>query len=831
MPSSTTRRLTYGCLSMGMLIVLALAAAALWFLRPPAQDLPSGLPIRIRLPSQGARLALEQTHGVLVEATGVKDLARVELWVDGQLAAAQLASGDPLPAAVHLGWRPPSAGAHTLIARGFDGKGTSGRSLPVVVEAIAREAADTYLFPATLEEGQTLEDLAALAGTSPQAIRDANPGLPANPGAGSVIDVPVPADALPGGAAFDEGADVPEAADQPIPEPEPPPGFPGPVDLQAAEGLGCEVRLTWSGGEGAIAFVVSALGPADSDFRLLAELDADRRSYTDIVPLPATYTYLVQASNEAGLTESNLAALETGDECEAYEVPPDEGLTAAQFEALELITDAPFDRLYCYLGLGASRYVRIPSDEDEFLTSPDGLVWDIERHASGIQRILFPRDPADPRPASIECWGWQGGSLGMLGAAEAGWAIGPQDFVGPGFRIPFLIDAFDGSRPIVPVGLFDPSILPPYDLAIPAHAVDCLSHIVWGAGREIEGGERRFMQWICNDLTDETLQWEWMPNEDTALSDLTGFRVFVNRNYAADPAEDDPHLSTWERLGQIGSAVKAYPIPLPPCGTTYGYKVQAFVDAVPFPDDPGDFREPPPFPLELERHSGPSDTYPLTGGECPTPRVLVEIALDSVAVHDTRDACFDIDFECEDVDLEAYGQGVWLREDAEGTVTEVARMWFWNERSTCGGVGHGCTLSEDEGRIRAHNITLLGMERISVCTPESGCTGFGTDHHRFQTWVGEDEKLSFDFNWWDYDDVSGDDIWCGTTEDASIFNAVVSGEGMTSFSLGPFGWEKWAGFDHKHADNPWTNTDYFRHQDGECEVDIVVTALEVEGLP
>ena len=146
-------------------------------------------------------------------------------------------------------------------------------------------------------------------------------------------------------------------------------------------------------------------------------------------------------------------------------------------------------------------------------------------------------------------------------------------------------------------------------------------------------------------------------------------------------------------------------------------------------------------------------------------------------------------------------------------------------------VGHGCTLSEDEGRIRAHNITLLGMERISVCTPESGCTGFGTDHHRFQTWVGEDDTLSFDFNWWDYDDVSGDDIWCGTTEDASIFNAVVSGEGMTSFSLGPFGWEKWAGFDHKHADNPWTNTDYFRHQDGECEVDIVVTALEVEGLP
>ena len=831
MPSPRTQRLTLGCLAAGALALLAIIAAAIWFFLPPSQPRLATLPVRIRIPSQGAHLALEQTHAVLVEATGGKDLDRVELWVDGQLAAAQVASGDPLPAAVQLGWRPPAAGAHTLIARAINRQGTTGRSLPVVVEVIARPTSEAYMLTATLEEGQTIEDLAALAGISPQAIRDANPGLPDSPGGGSVIDVPVPADVLPGGAAFDDGADVTEDGGQPIPEPESPQGFPGSVDLQALEALGCEIRLTWSGGEGAESFTVLAFGPGDLDFQILAELEADQQGYINIVPLPATYTYLVQASNETGITESNLAAIETSPECEAYEVPPDEEITAVQFEALELITETPFDRLYCYLGLGASRYVRIPADEDEFLTSPDGLIWDIERHAAGIQRILFRRDPADPRPATIECWGWQGASLSMLGSAQAGWDLGPQDFTGPGFHIPFVMDAFDGSRPIVPVGLFDPSILPPYELALPAHAVDCLSHIVWGAGREIEGGERRFMQWICNDLTDETLQWEWMPNEDTALSDLTGFRVFVNRNYAADPAEDDPHLSTWERLGQIGSAVRAYPIPLPPCGTAYGYKVQAFIAAVPLPDDPGDFRDPPPIPLEPERHSGPSATFTQTGGECPTPRVLVEIALDSVAVHDTRDACFDIDFECEDVDLEAYGQGVWLREDAEGTVTEVARMLFWNERSTCGGVGHGCTLSEDEGRIRAHNITLLGMERISVCTPESGCTGFGRDHHRFQTWVGEDDTLSFDFSWWDYDDVSGDDIWCGTTEDASIFNAVVAGEGMTSFSLGPFGWETWAGFDHRHADNPWTNTDYFRHQDGECEVDIVVTALEVEGLP
>jgi len=827
MPSPRTQRLTLGCLAAGALALLAIIAAAIWFFRPPSQPRLASLPVRIRVPSQGAHLALEQTHGVLVEASGGKDIDRVELWADGRLAAVQVASGDPLPAAVHLGWRPPAAGAHTLIARAIDRQGTTGRSLPVVVEVIARPTSEAYLLSATLEEGQTIEDLASLAGISPQAIRDANPGLPDSPGGGSVIEVPVPADVLPGGAAFDEGADVPEDGGQPIPEPESPQGFPGSVDLHALEALGCEIRLTWSGGEGAESFTVLAFGPGDLDFQILAELEADQQGYIDIVPLPATYTYLVQASNEAGLTESNLAALETSDECEAYEVPPDEGLTTAQFEALELITDAPFDRLYCYLGLGASRYVRIPADEDEFLTSPDGLIWDIDRHAAGIRRILFRRDPADPRPATIECWGWQGASLSMLGSAQAGWDLGPQDFTGPGFHIPFVMDAFDGSRPIVPVGLFDPSILPPYDLAIPAHAVDCLSHIVWGAGREIEGGERRFMQWICNDLTDETLQWEWMPNEDTALSDLTGFRVFVNRNYASDPAEDDPHLNAWERLGQIGSAVRAYPIPLPPCGITYGYKVQAFVDAVPFPDDPGDFREPPPFPLELERHSGPSDTFTLTGGECPTPRVLVEIALDTVTVHNTWDECFDIDFECEDVNLEGYGEGTWLRQDSEGIVTEVATMSFWNERSACGGFGEACVMSHGEGTVRAHDTLLLPMERIDTCTPESGCTGYGVDHHRFQTWIEDGDTLSFNFTWWDHDDVSGDDIWCGTVDDAAFGYGTVDGMGMTSFFLGPFRWETWAGFDNRHADNPWDN-DAFPHQDAECEIDIVVTGLEVE---
>jgi hypothetical protein len=90
--------------------------------------------------------------------------------------------------------------------------------------------------------------------------------------------------------------------------------------------------------------------------------------------------------------------------------------------------------------------------------------------------------------------------------------------------------------------------------------------------------------------------------------------------------------------------------------------------------------------------------------------------------------------------------------------------------------------------------------------------------------------VKFFFSWWDHDAVSGDDIWCGTTDDGGWLPAEVRGPGVTSFFFGPFSWETWAGFDHQHADNPWDN-DEFPHQDAECEIDLSVTGLDTEVAP
>ena len=108
MPSPRTQRLTLGCLAAVALALLAIVAAATWFFLPPSQPRHAALPVRIRIPSQGAQLAADQTHAVLVEAPGVKNLSRLELWVDGELAAVQTREGIRyLPRSNSPGGQPP----------------------------------------------------------------------------------------------------------------------------------------------------------------------------------------------------------------------------------------------------------------------------------------------------------------------------------------------------------------------------------------------------------------------------------------------------------------------------------------------------------------------------------------------------------------------------------------------------------------------------------------------------------------------------------------------------------------------------------------------------
>ena len=137
-------------LILGLLILCALIGlggiAGYSFLRPKsdqqqaaqAQARPG---VWFTAPQSGAQVPVEQPVMVHVVARGDNKIARVELWADGQLHAAQDSASpegiSPFPLVV--AWQPLSAGTHTLIARAF---GTDGARTQSTVNVEATSADD-----------------------------------------------------------------------------------------------------------------------------------------------------------------------------------------------------------------------------------------------------------------------------------------------------------------------------------------------------------------------------------------------------------------------------------------------------------------------------------------------------------------------------------------------------------------------------------------------------------------------------------------------------------------------------------------------------------------
>jgi hypothetical protein len=103
--------------------LLAVAAAAgYYFLRPK----PVGLPlVLINSPRHGEQVEVGREMTIRAVARDAGKVARVELWVDGQLHEAQDSSlpGGTSPFPLLVRWRPTSPGNHTLIAQAINTQG------------------------------------------------------------------------------------------------------------------------------------------------------------------------------------------------------------------------------------------------------------------------------------------------------------------------------------------------------------------------------------------------------------------------------------------------------------------------------------------------------------------------------------------------------------------------------------------------------------------------------------------------------------------------------------------------------------------------------------
>jgi hypothetical protein len=135
---------------LGLLILCALVALAAIvgysFLNPSSPGdavAQARLSVSFTAPQSGERVPAGQPVMVHVVANSDDKIARIELWADGQLHAAQnsaLPDGtSPFP--LVAAWQPTSAGTHTLIARAFGAGGARAQAL-VRMEAASSDDRD-----------------------------------------------------------------------------------------------------------------------------------------------------------------------------------------------------------------------------------------------------------------------------------------------------------------------------------------------------------------------------------------------------------------------------------------------------------------------------------------------------------------------------------------------------------------------------------------------------------------------------------------------------------------------------------------------------------------
>lgn len=852
-----------GLLALVILLAGLSAVLLLARLRQTAPDRAVGPRVQIRLPSPGSRLRMDNGQAVVIQTSTDEGVGRFELWVDGGLARIQVPSnpadgletapimpsgqkGNALAGVAEIPWRVGPPGAHILVARVYDAQGRMGQSRPVVVEAVGSSPVSAVTLALQARQGDTLESLAERWGTTPEEAIGANPGLTAPLQPGDQVILPVPPDHLPPGFPAEdgsrhEGGGDPRPGDQPMPNLLTG-GRPLAPGMPSLGSLGdCQISLSWSIVEQAQTYRIYRFGGPFPDFEMVGEVGGDQTTFVDRAPLGGAFEYYLAASNREGETAGPLANLDVPAADCADQAELDAEKVYLQFAATELVTSEPFDKAYCYVSVAeeAQPFDRLPRGEDSFLISADGKTWDLGGSASGIHRTVFGHRSLQPVPVRTECWGWRGEDLLPLGSfldqrPRADWG---KDLTGAGagFQLRYRLEPYTNDQPLDNLLIEDVGIESPYRVRIAANQPECLAHtdeayVSLEAQREAWAGV-----WACLGVDPEQmLIWEWNESAEVRRSDLNGYRIFVNRNWPADadrPAEDG-----WEYWGEVGPATQAYPILPTPCGRQYGYRMVAFISGglasrqgasgqggagfVPPVPGPGDGQ----IPL-LPSESPPSgSSLPILGPECPAGQVVVDIELDSIQVGHTWDefCLFEENLSCEDEELEVYGWGTFFLHSADGSIQELADIEFWQDIGCgfgCGNVGWATVNHDSDVR--------LGEEDLTLCISGEACHGPGPGNNWIQASLGEGDNIEFAFILWDQDDDSGDDIWCGTSDDQH-----------TELGLGPAelgtATKPLIVFDAFHPDQwppmtertgSWDN-DGLDYQDSECTLNISVRSIE-----
>jgi len=370
--------LVLGC--MGLLVVGFIILVLGGYFYSSTANAASQSVVFIREPSNGDRLTAGEPVLVRALARDDNNITRIELWADGQLLDAQDSNtpGGINPFPLLTTWY-PQPGAHTLIARAFNGRGETTQ-VTITVEAMAFADRDV---DGVADDVDACPDQPGIAEADGCPDRDAD-GIPDSTDACPDV-AGLPEDGCPSPSESDRDGDglldsadaCPDVAGTPLADGCPDADSDGVGDSSdacpAEPGGGADGCPEVGGGE-----VEPEPGPGGGE---------------EPEPLPGEEPPVPGDDDEPepgpGGGDSGLGA--------DSDIP-------LEIEAYSFMISTPYERIWCYVRLG---------DEDprryEFETLGSGS-WNIADELAGENSVHILHAATQPLEVSMECWGLNPGA-------------------------------------------------------------------------------------------------------------------------------------------------------------------------------------------------------------------------------------------------------------------------------------------------------------------------------------------------------------------------------------------------------------------------------------
>jgi hypothetical protein len=375
---------------LGVVVVGAIGAVLLFQFNGQPESQLAFMPeqpvsqINILSPSNGETFALGSAVTVDAFAFHAQPVTGIELWIDGQLMSLQEAIGEgQTPFSTSFLWTPGTEGVHTLIVRALGADGPLGFSPSVMVGVAEQELngevdqvngvpneMDDGVIPAVLPVNDDL-------GSSPAP--PSGGGLPPAKPQGDSPD-PGDADALPA---------APELA----------------VSVDS-----CTAMLAFHDlSDDEVGFFVYRQGSNAQNWQQVADLAAsDGQGWLtyEESPGPGGFNYYIAAYNVQGESPSNPVLANFDGNCGDSQ-QDGEGVPVLELDLGELLADSGADQAYCYQTLDGLNWGRFPL-EGFFMPGSQG--------GNSLISLTGPMEGgAETLDLMLECWGWMGGDLELIG--------------------------------------------------------------------------------------------------------------------------------------------------------------------------------------------------------------------------------------------------------------------------------------------------------------------------------------------------------------------------------------------------------------------------------